>query len=80
MDIQTDSLCIFHWVSDTLTGKARVCTKAASEMLIRRLDTIKKLVAKYDLFLDVTLVTLNCNLADRSIHDAIKKRMLNQYH
>ena len=39
--IHTDSLCIYHWISDTLTSKARVRTKAASEMLIRqRLETI----------------------------------------
>lgn len=51
-------------LTDTFTDKVRMHTKAASKMLIRRLDTIKKLVAKYDLSMDVTLVTLNCNLAD----------------
>ena len=36
------SLCVYHWVSDTLTGKARLCTKATSEMLIKwRLNTLK---------------------------------------
>ena len=30
----TDSACVHKWISDTLTGKARVRTKAASEMLI----------------------------------------------
>lgn len=41
-------------------------TKAASEMLTRRqLGTIKKLVTEYDLSMDVTLVTLSCNLADK---------------
>ena len=44
--------------------KARVRTKAASEMLIRSLSTIKKLAAEYELCMDVTLVTSNCNLAD----------------
>ena len=33
----TDSLTVYHWVSDTLTGRARVKTKASSEMLICRL-------------------------------------------
>ena len=30
----TDSACVHKWISDTLTGKARVRTKVASEMLI----------------------------------------------
>ena len=30
----TDSACVHKWISDTLTGKARVQTIAASEMLI----------------------------------------------
>ena len=64
--IHTDSLCVYHWISDTLTGKARVRTKAASEMLIRRrLETIRKLVTEYNLSVDAVLVTSNCNLADR---------------
>ena len=65
LHVRTNSLCVYHWVSDTLSGKARVGTKAASEMLLRRrLSTIKKLAAEYELCIDVTLVTLNCNLAD----------------
>lgn len=54
--------------------------QSASEMLIRRkLDTIKKLVTEYDLSMDVTLVTLTYNLADRLTwmpqrwYNAIKK-------
>ena len=48
-----------------MTCKASVRTKAASEMLIRRkLSTIKKLAAEYELCMDVTLVTSNCHLAD----------------
>ena len=31
----TDSACVHKWISDTLTGKARVITKAASEMFFR---------------------------------------------
>ena len=66
LHVRTDSLCVNHWVSDTLSGKARVRTKTASEMLIRRrLSTIKKLAAaEYELGMDVTMVTSNCNLAD----------------
>ena len=59
LHVWTDSLCGYVWVSD------RVQTKAASEMLIRRrLSTIKKLAAEYELCIDVTRVTLNCNLTD----------------
>ena len=78
--IHTDSLYVYHWISDTLTGKARVRTKAASEMLIRRrLETIKKLVTEYNLSVDVVLIISNCNLADRMTrvpqrwYDAMKK-------
>ena len=44
----TDSACVHKWISDTLTGKVRVRTKATSEMLIRwQLDMIIKLVNEY---------------------------------
>ena len=42
--LRTDSTCVDRWISDTLSGKARVRTKAASEMLIRRrLSTLQGL-------------------------------------
>ena len=57
---------VYHWMSDTLISKARLHTKAVSEMLIRRrLSTIKKLVDEYELSVDVTLVTSNSNFVDR---------------
>ena len=53
----TDSVTVYRWVSDTLMGRARVKTKASSEMLIcRRLGTLKSLIEEYQLDLDVTLV------------------------
>ena len=62
----TDSACVQKWISDTLTGKARVRTKAESEMLIRRrLDTIIKLVKEYALSMNVSLVKSSQNKADR---------------
>ena len=62
----TDSACVHKWVNDTLTGKARVRTKAASEMLIRRrLSTITQLVEEYGLRLGITLVRSNHNRADK---------------
>ena len=61
----TDSACVHKWISDTLTGKARVRTKAASEMLIQwRLDTIIKLVKEYALSMNVSLVKSSQNKAD----------------
>ena len=57
-----------HWVSYTLTGKAKIHTKATSEMLIRRrLYTLKSLVSEYNLTVSVTLVMSYCNFADQLI-------------
>ena len=61
----TDSACVYKWISDTLTAKARVKTKAASEMLIRqRLDMIIKLVKEYALSMNVFFVKSSQNKAD----------------
>ena len=66
LHIKTDSVCVYHWVTDTLTGRARVRTKAASEMLIRRrLSTLRDLVAEYRLTVDVALVPSSLNMADQ---------------
>ena len=54
--LRTDSACVHRWISDTLSGKARVQTKAASEMLIRwRLSTLQELAAEYRLTEKLTL-------------------------
>ena len=66
LHVKMDSVCMYLWISDTLTGKARVCTYAASEMFIRRrLSTLKELVKEYMLTVDVTLVPLKQNTVDR---------------
>ena len=63
--LRTDSACVHRWISDTLSGKARVRTKAASEMLIRqRLSTLHELVAEYGLTIDVAHVKSHPNRAD----------------
>ena len=65
LHVKTDSVCAHYWVSDTLTERTQVCTKAATEMLIRRrLNTLKKLVEEYELTVDVVLVSSNKNMAD----------------
>ena len=57
---------MLHWVSDTLTGRTQVLTKAANEMLFRRwLNTLKELVEEYKLTVDVILFPSNKNMADR---------------
>lgn len=65
MHVVTDSACVHRWVSDTLTGKTRVNTKAAGEMLMRRrLETLRALVEEYALTMTVTLVKSCQNRAD----------------
>ena len=62
----TDSACVHKWISDTLTGKGRIRTKAASEMLIQwRVDSIIKLVKEYAPSMNVSLVKSSQNKADR---------------
>ena len=66
LHLHTDSLCVYHWMSNMLTRNARICTKAVSEMLIRQsLDTFKSLVLEYDLTVSITLVASYCNPADQ---------------
>lgn len=63
--LYTDSQTVFHWVSDALSGKSRLRTKAASEMLIRRrLGIITALVKEYELDIEPILVPSASNLAD----------------
>ena len=65
LHIHTDSACVHNWVTDTLTGKARVRTRAASEMLIRRrLDALASLINEDGLSVDVALVRSEHNRAD----------------
>ena len=45
LHIRTDSVTVYQWISNALSGVVRLKTKASSEMLIRRrVDTIKALV------------------------------------
>ena len=57
LHLVTDSACVHQWISDTLTGKARVNTRAAGEMLVRQwLGTLRSLAKEYGLTIDVKLV------------------------
>lgn len=59
LHIKTDSL------SDTLSDNARVRTIVAGTMLMGRLSIVTELIQEYNLSVDVMLVALNQNLADR---------------
>ena len=61
----TDSACMHQWISDTLSGKARVWTKVSLEMLIKwRLSTLHELAAEYGLAIDMALIKSHANQAD----------------
>lgn len=63
--IKTDSSTVFHWISDALSGKSRLKTKAPSEMLIRRrVSTFTSLVEEYSLRVSISLVPSASNKAD----------------
>lgn len=65
LHLKTDSLTVYHWISDALSGKARLKTRASSEMLIRRrVNTVKAVVSEYELNVDIALVPSHANLAD----------------
>ena len=54
MRLMVDSRSVYHWVSDLLSGCARLRSKATSEILIRRrLGTLKALVEEYGLNVSV---------------------------
>ena len=60
LHLVTDSVCVHWWISDTLTGRARVNTKAASEMLVRRrLGTLRSLAKEYGLTLSDHILFLS---------------------
>ena len=61
----TDSRTVYHWITDALSGRARLKTKAASEMLIRRrVSLLAALVTEYQLDVSVEYVASSCNKAD----------------
>lgn len=57
---------MYHRLFDTFTSRARVYTKAASEMLVQqRLNTMKELIQEYKLSVNLVLVVSNQKLADK---------------
>ncbi|KFD67960.1 hypothetical protein M514_02849 [Trichuris suis] len=50
IELMTDSLTVHRWLNGSVSGRMRVKTKAASEMLIRRrMATVLALVEEYSL-------------------------------
>ena len=65
VNVMTDSATVHRWIEDGLTGKSRLKTKAANEMLIRRrVDVLMELVKEYGLKMTVTLIPSARNKAD----------------
>ena len=65
LNLVTNSACMHWWISDTLTRKVRMNTKAVGEMLVRQcLGTLQTLAEEYELTIDVTLVKSCQNHAD----------------
>ena len=65
VEVMTDSATVFQWISDGLTGKSRLRTKAANEMLIRRrVDIVMELRREYGLEMNIVLVPSAENRAD----------------
>ena len=66
MELLTYSSTVHRWITDALTGRSRLKTKAMSEMLIRwRIDIVTSMVEEYAIKLSVTLVQSSSNKADR---------------
>ena len=73
----TDSVTVFHWVSDALTGKSRLRSKATGEMLIRRrLSVLQQLIEEYNVSVEVKLTPSKDNLADALTR--VRSRWLNK--
>ena len=65
IDLQTDSATVHRWVDDALSGRTRLRTRAAGEILIRRrIGLIRQTVEEMELKVTVTLVRSAENRAD----------------
>ena len=65
LKIMTDSSAVRQWIADGLSGRSRLKTRAANEMLIRRrVEVVVQLVKEYDLDVTIELVPSRRNLAD----------------
>ena len=57
-EIATDSKTVVSWLDSVITGRGRVRTKGAAEMLVkRRLGVIRETITEYGLTVMVRFVT-----------------------
>ncbi|XP_065653014.1 uncharacterized protein LOC136080325 [Hydra vulgaris] len=76
-DCFIDSVTVFHWVSNALTEKLRLRSKATGEMLIRRrLSVLQQLIEEYNVSVEVKLISSKDNLADALTR--VRSRWLNK--
>ncbi|XP_043244736.1 uncharacterized protein LOC122393130 [Amphibalanus amphitrite] len=65
IDLRTDSATVHRWISDALSGRARLRTKAHGELLIRRrIEIVRQLVDELQLSVTIGLVRSAGNPAD----------------
>ena len=65
IEVRTDSVTVHRWIDDAMSGRARLRTKAQSEILIRRrIGIIKQLADELSLTISVTLVRSAENRSD----------------
>ena len=63
--IMTDSSTVRQWIDNELSGRSRLKTRAANEMLIRRrVEVVVQLVKEYELEVTIELVPSQRILAD----------------
>ena len=65
LQLFTDTVIVFHWISDAVTGKSRLRSKLSAELLVRRrVNLFRKLVDDYNLDVNVNLISSKDNLVD----------------
>ena len=65
LQVNTDSFFVYHWMTNALTEKPQLNTKATSEMFMRWwLETLTSLVKEYNFSEDIALVKSDQNWAD----------------
>ena len=65
LQLFTDYVTVFHWISVAVTGKSRLRSKDSAELLIRRsVNLFRVLIDDYNLDVNVNLISSKENLID----------------
>ena len=65
LQLFTDSVTVFHCISDAVTGKSRLRSKASAELITRRrVNLFRESVDDYNLDVNVNLISSKDNLPD----------------